>query len=341
MTDQTHANLMRRMAGALPEEAVESPLTSSRAVRLVLTKAANDTAGLAITVSSVAEEVTRLDDALSTLTDNLMLVGLHRERQLAGLIAVDMQFRSAVMEVQTTGALFAAVAEDRAPTRTDKVLCDPFVAAFVSSFPVAVTGTPFEGWCDGVVADEQIGSLREAGLMLDDGDYRIVRMTMDFGVADRQGLLVLVLPLVVESPMTDLTPDPLIDWDSAFQEVVGDAPASLEAVLHRFSLPLAQAQALEVGTVLPLTGCSVNSVRLVAPDGQKVAEAKLGQSAGQRAVRLETAPSLELQELQSQPIPSDMTLSDPQGLPEPTLDVGMIEDASDDAAPGVIDVATP
>ena len=54
----------------------ENPLTSSRAVRLVLTKAANDTVGLALSVLGVSEEVNALDDMLGTLGDDLMLIEL-------------------------------------------------------------------------------------------------------------------------------------------------------------------------------------------------------------------------------------------------------------------------
>ena len=64
---------------------------------------------------------------------------------------------------------------------------------------------------------------------------------------------------------------------------VSAAPASLDALLHRFKMHIGAAQSLEVGQVLPLPGCTVNSVRLLAPDGKVVAQAKLGQVGGMRA----------------------------------------------------------
>lgn len=329
MTERSHATLLRRMTRSQEKEVVENPLTSSRAVRLTLTKAANDTVGLAITVSSIAEEVTALDDVLASLSEDLMLVELRRNGGLIGLVAVDMQLRSAVLEMQTIGALVGAMADPRPPTRADKVMCDPLIAAFLAAFPTSVIGTPFEGWGDDVVLGEQMESTRSAGLVLDDRQYRVVRMSVDLGIADRQGLLVMALPLADQAADPAPVPVPEVDWEAAFEEVVLDAPASLDALLHRFQISLAQAHSLEVGTLLPLPGCSVNSVRLMAPNGQEVGQAKLGQIGGKRAVRLQSAPLPELQELpggalhlQTQPPQSEIM---PQGVdvspPTPEIDL--------------------
>jgi flagellar motor switch protein FliM len=45
-----------------------------------------------------------------------------------------------------------------------------------------------------------------------------------------------------------------------------------------------------------LSGVTVTSVRLEAPDGQTVGRARLGQTSGQRAVRIESALGPELQD---------------------------------------------
>lgn len=297
MTESTQVTLLRRMTRSQGQEVADNPLTSSRAVRLALTKAANDTVGLVLTVLSVAEETASLDDMLGTLSDDLMLVALDRGGALVGLIALDMELRAAVLEMETMGAVLGQKAEERPPTRTDKALCAPLIDAFIAAFPAAVQSTPLEGWADDVQQGERLGSLRAAGLVLADCDYRVVRMTLDFGSADRQGHLSMILPL----PQEALLPEPAAavaqDWHTTFQATVSAAPASLDAVLHRFPISLAKAQGMAVGMVLPLPGCTVNSVRLVATDGQEVAQAKLGQAGGYRAVRLETAPNLQLYDL--------------------------------------------
>lgn len=322
MTESTQATLLRRKTRSQGQEVTENPLTSSRAVRLALTKSANDTVGLVLTVQGVAEETTGLDEMLGTLDDGLMLIGLESDGALKGIMALDMEMRAAVLEMETMGALLAQSADPRPPTRTDKTLCDPLLDTFLTAFPSAVLGTSLEGWLEGIVSAEKLESARAAGLILDDRDYRIVRMTVDLGVADRQGLLVIALPLVHEDIPMEPKSEVIFDWDADFREAVHDAPACLTAQLHRFHVSLATAQSLQVGSVLPLPGCTVSSVLMLAPDGQRIAQAKLGQAGGYRAVRLETAPALQLGDLpchshdEPAPLIDASLLTDTPSLPD-------------------------
>jgi flagellar motor switch protein FliM len=208
--------------------------------------------------------------------------------------------RAAVLETQTMGRLLDQPADDRAATGTDKALCDPLLTAFLAALPPAVCGTSYEGWVDDVVIGDQLADSRLAGLLLQDGDYRVLRLTVNLGAADRQGEVMLALPLLSAHPPEAAVPPDPVDWDSAFAAVVQDAPASLTARLHRFTIPLGQAQTLRVGQVLPLPGCTVSSVRLIAPDGRMVAQAKLGQLAGHRAVRIEAEPAALMHDLVSE-----------------------------------------
>lgn len=297
MTDSKHAAILRRMTRRRTDRVADNPLTSSRAVRLALAKAAQDTVRLALTVLGVAEEVIPLDDMIGALGDDLMLVELRQGDRLSGVLALDTELRAAVVEMQTVGALIAQKAAGRDPTGTDKALCDPLVTAFLDALPAALTGTNLEGWVADAGPGDRLRSARLAGLVLQDRMYRVVRMTVDIGVADRQGLLLVALPLidVPELPFSDPPKD--MDWHATFQVAVSDAPIALDALLFRFRVPLAQAREFNVGTVVPLPGCTVNSVRLIAPDGQEVAQAKLGQTGGMRAVRLQTEPQLGMHEL--------------------------------------------
>jgi flagellar motor switch protein FliM len=308
MTDSSHISILRRMAGQAVPAVPASPLTTSRAVRLALVKAASDAAGLVLRVASTADDVGRLDDLLGALDPNLMLVGLDRQGRLVGFVAVDMQLRAAVVEAQTMGRLLEQTADDRAATGTDKALCDPLLAAFLAALPPAVTGTAYEGWVDGVAPGDRLADSRLAGLLLADGDYRVLRMGVELGSGNRSGEVLLALPL----PRAAAAPEPrspVVDWETEFVAAVQDAPACLVARLHRFKMPLGQAQALQVGHVVPLPGCTVSSVRLIAPDGRSVAQAKLGQLAGYRAVRIERAADAEMRDLVSDgPEGADMAL---------------------------------
>lgn len=333
MTGSSHSSILRKMAGARSGDPVESPITSSRAVRMALTKAANDTVGLVLTVRSVAEDIMPLDQMLSTFDDGMMLVALTRHGRIVGTAAWDMQMRAAVLEMQTMGKLIAMIADERPATGTDKTMCDPMLAALLAVLPSAVMGTEFEGWIDDVTTGVRLESARAAGLMLDDCSYRSVRMTVDLGVADRTGNLVLTLPVLTrptEVPEPEAEP---VNWGDAFRANVMEAPAALDALLHRFKMSLGRAQNLQVGQVVALPGCTVNSVRLISADGQNVAQAKLGQVGGMRAVRIENAVAPQMR---------DLTGTTTMGFPAMTRDddVGMalsgadmIEEPATDAFP--------
>lgn len=297
MAKTMHSQILSRMAGRAVVDADDQPLTHARAVRLSVARAANDTVGLVLTVTGVGEEVQPLDGLLEGLGDELMLVGLERDGHLAGLIALDMQLRAAVLEMQTVGSVIAAPAELRQPTGTDKIMCEPLLLALLNAMPGAMGGTEWDGWIDKCRLGSRIGSARAAGLALRDCDYRVLRLTVDLGVADRQGVVLVALPPLVQSVGTEPEVVDDLDWGTLFRNAVSESPATLTAHLHRFSIPLGKARALHIGQVLPLPGCNVHSVQLLSPDGKKVAQAKLGQLGGMRAVRIEPAPSPQMSEL--------------------------------------------
>lgn len=294
MVENEHTSILRRMLGQQTQDVAQSPLTSSRAVRMALTKAAHDSVGLVAAVKSVDEVVLPLEEMLAGLTTGLMLIALHRNEQMAGLIAMDMQMRAAVAEMQTVGQLSDKAAEDRSATGTDKRMCDPLLRAFLTALPNAVMGTEFEGWLDGVSHHEIVPTVRNAGLVLDDREYRILSLTVDLGTAGRSGQIILVLPISILAgpPSIEVRED--VDWATVFHAAVSAAPMTLNAELHRFTVPLSLADSLQVGETLALPGCTVSSVRLRASDGQLVRHAKLGQVGGKRAIRIEpeTLPAM-------------------------------------------------
>jgi len=90
--------IARRLAGA-----VDVPLTSTRALRLAVTRAADRSLGMTLTVAKVTEDLKPLDTMMVTLPDEMSFVRLERGGVLVGLIALDVQLRAAANEVQTMG----------------------------------------------------------------------------------------------------------------------------------------------------------------------------------------------------------------------------------------------
>jgi flagellar motor switch protein FliM len=334
MTRQVAHDVLRRMASPPPPAPEDVPITSSRAIRLAITRAADKTHGFSLSVSSLREEVLSLDGLLEALEPSLMLIGMKSDDRVAGLAALDLNMRAAVIEVQTIGNVLEAAPEERAPTGTDARMAEPIVSAFLTHLQATATRTALDGWGLGFEVGDRIETTRAAGLILDDGQYRLIRLTLDLGIGDRQAEMTIALPSRDEDRGKVMEPEVTGDWESRFRTVVDGSPAHLDAVLHRFKLQLQQAENLTVGQILPLPGCTVSSVKLMAKDGRKVATARLGQSGGMRAVRIEAAPQLNMSEMDY--IKEEMELG---GLP--ALDATRPIATSEPAAGEVVDMEKP
>lgn len=287
MTEQAQPSILHRMAHREKPQVAEVPVTSSRAIRMAISRAANNAVGMAITVLSIGEEVLPLDETLSALGEDLSLLGIERSGNLAGLLAIDLQLRSAVIEVQTMGRVSQLTPDARPTTGTDTMLMKPFAAAFLAELVETTKRTDLDGWVDDVFLGERVVSTRAAGLALDDADFRVIRVSIDLGAGERHGELVMLLPALKTKAVVPVETVKDTNFDAHFRMEVTESKAVLDAVLHRFSLPLSVVTDLKLGQVIPLAGCTVGSVRILSQNGAVVGNARLGQMAGMRAVRIE------------------------------------------------------
>lgn len=294
MTGQVSHDVLRRMVSPPPPAPEDVPITSSRAMRLAMTRAADQAHGLELAVTSLREEVQNLDTMLGAIAADMMLVGMVDDtRTLLGICAVDAGLRSALIEVQTVGSVLVGEADDRPPTGTDAKMTEPLLEAVLARLKETTPRTPLDGWGDGLAPLGRVADTRSAGLILPEGPYRVIQMVLDLRVEGRTGTLMMALP-----DHTVITPQILEegeegDWSTRFQTAVNAAPVRLEAELHRFHLPLYAIEAMAVDQVIPLVGCDLASVTLRAVDGRKVAAGRLGQAGGMRAVRVEQSTGAE------------------------------------------------
>jgi len=290
-------SLLARMASRHVAPVADVPLTSSRAFRVAMTRAADKALGLSLTVSSVGEEMTPHDGLLEGVPPDYLYAALVRTGEFVGLLGIDTQMRAAAIEMQTMGKLANIAAQDRPPTGTDMMLVRPLCEMLLAQLEETTLGSELAGWSDGVKLGPAFDSLRAAGLALEEADFRLIRLSLDLGVAERLGEIVMALPNH-QAPSEVVDEKPLDQsWDKKMHFSVSAAPATLSAILHKMTLPLRQVDNLKVGDVLPLYGAGVGSVRLYAPEGVMVSEARLGQSGGKRAVRIETPAEMAMRDL--------------------------------------------
>jgi flagellar motor switch protein FliM len=285
MTGGQSESVLRRLAQAA--RPAEPAVTPARALRMAMIRAAERSSGLALGIVSVTDETASLDGLLRAIEPDLMLISLARDSLVSGLVGVDLELRTALIEVQTMGRLGRQAAESRPITATDAALSLPLIAALIAELSQDTGETDAASWASGHHPEGRINSLRAAEMMLPDAEYRLVRIAVALGSGDRRGALLLAIATARTATAGTATTGPR--FADALRANVMAAQAELNAVLHRLHLPLFTAEGLAVGQVLSLPGVTVTSVRLEGPDGRMVGRGRLGQSAGLRAIRMEAA----------------------------------------------------
>ncbi len=279
---------------AKPDPAQESAAaTPMRQMRRALARAADQAVGLSALVLGIAEEELDAEDLIESGPDGWVVLGLRDGSNpgLTGLFLIDPALRSSLIEMQTMGNLLANTPDQRAVTRTDAVMSMPFADRLLIELAEAGFGGKE---LDPTAYDMgPMDDLRTAGLVMTQGGYRSWRITIQMGGGDAQGEILIAMRIMKapETAKSDTAPG----WSASLRSAVETAPAELDAVLCRLSLAINTVEKFEVGQVLHLAGTTVGSVMLRGPDGRDIANAKLGQVAGKRAVRVQPL-NMELQD---------------------------------------------
>lgn len=283
-----------------PESPVEADPT--RVLRGALMRSADRALGLSLSVIGLSVETVD-PEKLSEIDVNAALVlGLTSPDQegLTGLALLDFEMRNAIIEIQTLGLVLDGAGEDRLVTATDKMMAIPLLRGLLdalaqaqeAAFSPNLTGAQIEPLAD----------LRSAELLLRDCPYRCWQASLQIGATDRQGSVTL---LVANPGPPEKTREPVAQnsgWSEALTAAVESAPAQLDAVLCRMTLSLAHIEQFEEGDIVPLLGASLNAIIVEGPNRHEVAQARLGQVRGARAIKLEaSAPDIEELDVSVQP----------------------------------------
>lgn len=307
MSDSTGAVLRRMMR---PSGDRPAGVASRRALRIATVRAAERAAGLALSVLGIGEEEGSLDTLLPLLPEGALLLRVDRGGAAGGLIALDGEARSALLEARLLGSALPRSSPPRPPTATDALLCIPFATAFLAELGTALADGPLESWIAGAVSGGHFASLREVEGTLPEGPCRLLRLTLDLGGEGRQGLLALLLT----APPAPQRADHAAPGASLAPRVL-EAEVTLSAVLHRLTLPLCEVEGWEPGQVLLLPGVSTASVRVEGVGGVALGTARLGQMGGRRAIRIEGALAADPSAVPGEDAAGPLSMRLPDALP--------------------------
>jgi flagellar motor switch protein FliM len=315
MASQDHEKVIHRKARPARDGCESRAMSSAKALRLSLARAADTLFDLALTVATVEQQRARLDQIDGILPEDGLILLLDGSGGARGAVCLDQQMMAALIEVQTTGRVRKGTAQPRPPTRTDAAMMAPLVDALMdgvdAEMGAEVDGYQPRGFCFG----DRVDDLRSLALTLDAPAFEHFRVTVDLGPGAKTGWLDLLLPVRADPPKRPAASDRSAPDTAQMSDVILGAPVVLDAVLARLSLPLREACALKPGQTLPLDRETLTATRLVTAGGHLVAEARLGQVNGWRALRLVSAHAAPLPDL-AEPAPRADDTPGPPALRE-------------------------
>ncbi len=198
-----------------------------------------------------------------------------------------------MIEAQTLGKVSTSPLASRKPTRTDAAMVAPTLDAALEGLEQALAQEADLHWAGGFRYASFLDDPRPLGLLLEDIDYRVLTAELSLGLGARQGAVILALPADGKGVMPAVAvsgPETAAQSGLAFAqglaEQVEQTACVLDAVVSRVSLPLNRVMALKVGEVITLPRASIDRIQFEGMDGRRLAEGRLGQNRGMRAIRL-------------------------------------------------------
>jgi flagellar motor switch/type III secretory pathway protein FliN len=189
-----------------------------------------------------------------------------------------------------------------------------WIDRLLHEFDVGLSEVPDSQWAQGYSYCSAIPDARPLALLLEDAPYRLLEIDVSIGEDVRAGRAILAVladgsrPGVrrkangsgkrsgaaqgdPRKPMTEpeIQSPKNAKWAADLAEVVAEADVEVRAILYRLEMPISDLGALKIGDLVNVPLASVGNVRIEGSDGRLAGHGRLGQSMGQRAIRINGA----------------------------------------------------
>lgn len=305
------ATLIRRKL--LPARSANAPGGGSVAalLRKTMPRDADELLGLDLSVGSVALGEAEKTALIAGISPHDLVYPLEAEDGARGTCRVSPPLVAGLIEIQMSGRVSATEKPPRAPTRTDGILCGEIVdhwletACRVAGEADLTASLPTAGFS----RRSKVLDRRNAELWLEPVSFRTlsVDLTLD---GSKSGTLVFATP----SPMQAALPGG--KYAAGMRRHLPDLRAEMRVVLARMPLSVSRARKLAVGDVIDVPLNSLRNVMLEGASGHLIAEGRLGQMGGRRAVRLVPPGGTETA---GDALPFDLPMADPEAGTPPGL----------------------
>lgn len=251
-----------------------------------IAKAGESYCGLAVHAGDVKHSDCALPQLEEMVTPHALLLQLHRADGAIGLAILCKDMVAALVEKITLSQVSQSPAPERAPTPTDARLAGPFITSVLNNFP---TPNPFEG----AQVDGTFASPRSLSLVLAPTGYKALRFELSLENDAKKGSVSIAMPEALDIACNDPAQDDNSAKPAQISDLLQDARASLQAVLHRVPSTLSKLKALEVGAHISIPRNAPQSLEILGPQGGCIATADLGMIDGFKAIRLHHEKDLQ------------------------------------------------
>lgn len=283
MSETLATSILKRKAVDGRTEHQARAMSPNKALRLGMALAAEKGMDLALDVTDVRHCQLPHRALEATLDNESLLVLLEGQNGEPGAMAMDMQVMAGLVEFQTLGQVIPKPVSDRVPTKVDAALITPFLEDALMRYTrlLAEEGeAPY--WLQHYKFGAMMMDTRTLSLAMSAQDYHMFVLDVKLERGKKSGTMALIFP-----DIQILLDEPEEDSETAaekFQNGVKEASTILTAVVGKISLPISTIQSLQVGETLPLPEEAMQNATLEALSGEEVAEVRIGQLNGMRAV---------------------------------------------------------
>ena len=276
--------LARKLSAAKDGVGAISSSLTLKALRRSVARAADDQCDLPVAVLAARQANRAPEDLAEHLSDKDLLVVLDGPAGRIGAATMDAPTVTALIQKQTIGQVMGKAPDERIYTPTDAAMTAEFLERLFAKAVEMLDGQSDEAIFTGYTFGAQVEDVRTLVLGLEAEDYRVIEMNLDLACGAMQGVMKLILP----EPTADELEDGQNGASSgpSLGRNLGSMRAELSAVLCKVRVPLNTFAGLRTGDVLPLDQAYLYETDLLTIGGQSVAQGRLGQMNGARAIRL-------------------------------------------------------
>ena len=317
MSSSETETILRRKLVPPPGPLEATGMSPAKALRLAMARAGEECIGLTLAVSGFAEDRLTLADLVATLENGTCLIFSLRGPDASQAIAVwDLASVSALIEHMVTGRVVPGEPAERMLSRIDAAMVSDFLDRCLNGFDAQMEGASAGAYPGGFRVHGVLEDARAVSMALEDMEYRQFRLSLDFAEGAKAGELRIAFPRC-SATAAQASCESGSNWAGPWQVSVRACHAPVQAVLHRFDMPLSRLSALAVGETIPLPRSCLGAVSVEGHGGRRIVTGRLGQVQRHRAVRImgqdvaEESPRLP----QAEMIQPENTLTDTHADP--------------------------